>query len=365
MDKSPDAFRTISEVADLLDTPAHVLRFWESRFPQIRPVKRAGGRRYYRPTDVALLAGIRLLLHDQGLTIRGVQKILREQGVRHVCSLVEIRELVADAQAEWADEDTVELSVVPVAEAPPDAQVIAWPGPRPRDAAEEGDAAADEACVTPPDPAVPQDAEGLAEGVADTPPDAEVPVVAQEVPLVAAADPDPAPPADGGQDDPPLSDLAAAVADPAVDPADAAPPIDPEPQGAPAAEAAVPDAPPATPAEPTADAPPATLAEPPAGAPAGEALEDMPLFRFAGAQAAAPAMVPAAPVADGRQPEVEADPAQAGAMEPADPPERPMSARIRALPPGSLERAAIEPVVQGLRDLRRRLDQALSPSPLN
>ncbi|MFT4152157.1 MAG: MerR family transcriptional regulator, partial [Paracoccaceae bacterium] len=87
MDKSPDAFRTISEVAELLETPAHVLRFWESRFPQIKPVKRAGGRRYYRPGDVALLAGIRRLLHDDGLTIRGVQKILREQGVRHVAVL--------------------------------------------------------------------------------------------------------------------------------------------------------------------------------------------------------------------------------------------------------------------------------------
>jgi DNA-binding transcriptional MerR regulator len=87
MDKSPDAFRTISEVAELLDTPAHVLRFWESRFPQIKPVKRAGGRRYYRPADVDLLTGIRKLLHDQGLTIRGVQKVLREQGVRHVSGL--------------------------------------------------------------------------------------------------------------------------------------------------------------------------------------------------------------------------------------------------------------------------------------
>lgn len=87
MDKSPDAFRTISEVAEVLDTPAHVLRFWESRFPQIRPVKRAGGRRYYRPADVALLFGIKHLLHDEGLTIRGVQKILREQGVRHVTEL--------------------------------------------------------------------------------------------------------------------------------------------------------------------------------------------------------------------------------------------------------------------------------------
>ncbi|NEY89135.1 MerR family transcriptional regulator [Tabrizicola oligotrophica] len=87
MDKSPDAFRTISEVAEVLETPAHVLRFWESRFPQIRPVKRAGGRRYYRPADVSLLLGIKHLLHDEGLTIRGVQKILREQGVRHVSGM--------------------------------------------------------------------------------------------------------------------------------------------------------------------------------------------------------------------------------------------------------------------------------------
>ncbi len=87
MDKSPDAFRTISEVAESLDTPAHVLRFWESRFPQIKPVKRAGGRRYYRPADVALLTGIKRLLHDEGLTIRGLQKILRDHGVRHVAGL--------------------------------------------------------------------------------------------------------------------------------------------------------------------------------------------------------------------------------------------------------------------------------------
>lgn len=87
MDKSPEAFRTISEVAEALETPAHVLRFWETRFPQIRPVKRAGGRRYYRPSDVALLSGIKRLLHEEGMTIRGVQKVLREQGIRHVAGL--------------------------------------------------------------------------------------------------------------------------------------------------------------------------------------------------------------------------------------------------------------------------------------
>ncbi|HLL27410.1 MAG TPA: MerR family transcriptional regulator [Xanthobacteraceae bacterium] len=84
MEKGPDAFRTISEVAGDLDLPQHVLRFWETRFGQIRPLKRGGGRRYYRPDDVDLLRGIRHLLYGEGYTIRGVQQILREQGVRHV-----------------------------------------------------------------------------------------------------------------------------------------------------------------------------------------------------------------------------------------------------------------------------------------
>lgn len=87
MNKSPDAFRTITEVAEWLDTPAHVLRFWESRFSQIKPVKRAGGRRYYRPTDMLLLGGIKKLLHDDCTTIKAVQSLLREQGVQHVQSL--------------------------------------------------------------------------------------------------------------------------------------------------------------------------------------------------------------------------------------------------------------------------------------
>ncbi|NLH79957.1 MAG: MerR family transcriptional regulator [Phyllobacteriaceae bacterium] len=84
MDKSPDAFRTISEVAGDLDLPQHVLRFWETRFNQIRPLKRGGGRRYYRPDDVDLLKGIRHLLYGEGYTIRGVQRILKEEGVRFV-----------------------------------------------------------------------------------------------------------------------------------------------------------------------------------------------------------------------------------------------------------------------------------------
>jgi DNA-binding transcriptional MerR regulator len=85
--KSAEAFRTISEVAIELDVPQHVLRFWESRFVQVKPVKRAGGRRYYRPEDVDLLKGIRALLYSDGLTIRGVQKVLKERGLRHVADL--------------------------------------------------------------------------------------------------------------------------------------------------------------------------------------------------------------------------------------------------------------------------------------
>jgi DNA-binding transcriptional MerR regulator len=84
VDKAPDAFRTISEVADEIDVPQHVLRFWETRFQQIRPMKRGGGRRYYRPDDVDLLRGVRHLLYGEGYTIRGVQRIMREQGAAFV-----------------------------------------------------------------------------------------------------------------------------------------------------------------------------------------------------------------------------------------------------------------------------------------
>lgn len=87
MDKGPDAFRTISEVADDLDLPQHVLRFWETRFNQIKPLKRGGGRRYYRPTDVDLLKGIRHLLYEEGYTIKGVQKILRQNGVQFAIAI--------------------------------------------------------------------------------------------------------------------------------------------------------------------------------------------------------------------------------------------------------------------------------------
>jgi DNA-binding transcriptional MerR regulator len=84
MEKNAEAFRTISEVAEDLDLPQHVLRFWETRFAQIRPLKRGGNRRYYRPGDVELLRAIRRLLYHDGYTIKGVQRLLKDQGVRAV-----------------------------------------------------------------------------------------------------------------------------------------------------------------------------------------------------------------------------------------------------------------------------------------
>ena len=97
MSKAAEAFRTISEVADELDVQKHVLRFWEARFPQVRPMKRGGGRRYYRPEDMELLRGIRHLLHAEGYTIKGVQKLHKEQGIRRLLSDEPPGEPVAEA----------------------------------------------------------------------------------------------------------------------------------------------------------------------------------------------------------------------------------------------------------------------------
>jgi DNA-binding transcriptional MerR regulator len=102
LDKAPDAFRTISEVADDLDIPQHVLRFWETRFAQIKPMKRSGGRRYYRPDDVDLLKGIRRLLYGEGYTIRGVQRILKEHGIKSVQSLADSANAVSFGAIEEA-----------------------------------------------------------------------------------------------------------------------------------------------------------------------------------------------------------------------------------------------------------------------
>ncbi len=100
MEKAPEAFRTISEVAEDLDVPQHVLRFWEGKFSHVKPMKRAGGRRYYRPNDLELLRGIRHLLYGEGYTIKGVKRILREQGTGYVTEAGKQKALPQQAGAE-------------------------------------------------------------------------------------------------------------------------------------------------------------------------------------------------------------------------------------------------------------------------
>ncbi|KCV83748.1 MerR family transcriptional regulator [Actibacterium atlanticum] len=130
--KSPDAFRTISEVSEWLETPTHVLRFWESKFNQVKPVKRAGGRRYYRPADMLLLGGIKKLLHEDGMTIRGAQKLLREQGVKKVSALSQPLD----------GEDAIEAPMAEnVEEAPLSDNVVELPKNKPRLAPEAPSAA--------------------------------------------------------------------------------------------------------------------------------------------------------------------------------------------------------------------------------
>ena len=147
MAKSADAFRTISEVADWLETPTHVLRFWESKFTQVKPVKRAGGRRYYRPADMELLGGIKRLLHDEGMTIKGVQKLLRDRGVAHVSALSQPLDDAADFIE--AEVEPIESTVIPFRQgdpAPPSAgpqpEPVAVPEPDAETAEEPEDAVA-------------------------------------------------------------------------------------------------------------------------------------------------------------------------------------------------------------------------------
>ena len=121
MQKSPSAFRTISEVSEILGIPAHVLRFWESKFTQIKPVKRGGGRRYYRPGDVGLIRTIQHLLHEQGMTIKGAQKVLRERGVKAI---------VAMGQDLLENGPAPEVAVVDAVERPAEQQVVTTSVPR-------------------------------------------------------------------------------------------------------------------------------------------------------------------------------------------------------------------------------------------
>ncbi|MBT9368366.1 MerR family transcriptional regulator [Rhizobium sp. CSW-27] len=127
MDKSPDAFRTISEVADDLDLPQHVLRFWETRFPQIKPMKRGGGRRYYRPEDVDLLKGIRHLLYDHGYTIRGVQKLLKTNGNKFVQAIASGDMATMEAIMAASNDRVAEPKIA----SPEDDQIVGRPKAKP------------------------------------------------------------------------------------------------------------------------------------------------------------------------------------------------------------------------------------------
>jgi DNA-binding transcriptional MerR regulator len=135
MDKAPGAFRTISEVADEIDVPQHVLRFWESRFTQIRPMKRGGGRRFYRPEDVDLLRGVRHLLYGEGYTIRGVQRILREQGAGFVQSIWRSGAALPPADVEDGDDEDDVTEVAASAQSEPDLSIFTAPARRPVESA--------------------------------------------------------------------------------------------------------------------------------------------------------------------------------------------------------------------------------------
>ena len=114
MSKSEKAFRNISEVSDWLETPTHVLRFWESKFSQIKPTKRAGGRRYYRPKDMLLIGGIKQLLHIEGHTIKGAKQVLREKGLNYVVGLskpIISEEYVEAVNVEKANEEVTKTDV--------------------------------------------------------------------------------------------------------------------------------------------------------------------------------------------------------------------------------------------------------------
>lgn len=204
MSKSADAFRTISEVAEWLDTPAHVLRFWESKFTQVKPVKRAGGRRYYRPNDMKLLGGIKKLLHEDGMTIKGAQKILREQGIKHVASLCTLS--VGD------EEDIEEALFEDVPASEPVDTVVPFAKPEPESEPEQTFQIASE----------PQ-AEDVAEPVETAEPDPE------PEPEVATADVEPEPEQPAPEPEPASIASAAEVTEP-----DPAPEPEPEPEGEPA-----------------------------------------------------------------------------------------------------------------------------------
>ncbi|WGW02753.1 MerR family transcriptional regulator [Tropicibacter oceani] len=229
MAKSRDAFRTISEVAEWLDTPAHVLRFWESKFTQVKPVKRAGGRRYYRPADMELLGGIKKLLHDDGMTIKGVQKVLREQGVRHVSSLSEQHVEGGDNYGDLIeDAPYIEVESEPL----PDTVVSFNRTPEPNlfDETPPDDLPEAEEVSAPDDLALPEEAEQTAR---DTAPQADAEAV-QEVEAIspdATLAPEPEEDADNDPQPAAMQDAQPTFAQPSAAPGDPVEPDQTEPSG--------------------------------------------------------------------------------------------------------------------------------------
>ncbi|WP_299280625.1 MerR family transcriptional regulator [uncultured Tateyamaria sp.] len=278
MSKSADAFRTISEVADWLGVQTHVLRFWESKFTQVKPVKRAGGRRYYRPADMLLLGGIRKLLHDDGLTIKGVQKILREEGMAYVSDMSKPLDEETEAQL---DSDLV----THVEEDIPPAPVPSAPPPISREPTEANAAFLSETVLSP-TPVEPPDAAApppptMPDVLAEPTPPAE-PMQAAEV--TPQAQPEPVePPEDTTPEaapfeadvapmptDPPPSDIApeapAAPLDPIPEPIAASAP-EPAPETEPEVEPQIATEAPAEPAPAETHTLPSFLTEPLAPAP--------------------------------------------------------------------------------------------------
>ncbi len=339
MKKAPEAFRTISEVADLLETPAHVLRFWESKFYQIRPVKRAGGRRYYRPDDVSLIAGIRHLLQDRGMTIRGVQKILQEQGVKHVMKLAP--PLAAPPP---------QTGALVEADLPPAIAPDAMPG---REQARPADAAGSPPAPVPPaqpQPVVPPPRLETPESpaVGAVPKSRHIPDdERQAAPSLQDAEHE-SPPADPGAATPaPAAPHHKVTAAEAITPKAPVPPAsDPE---IPLSEATVPDA--APPDASSKDVP--TQETPPAPAMPADLFAARDGAEVPPAPARSPAADPIAPVA-GPSGAVPAPQPEAGDTLPRIPAEDRLAQRLRHLPAGALDRRAGQ-----LALIARRLDTLL------
>ncbi|WP_081293239.1 MerR family transcriptional regulator [Tritonibacter mobilis] len=285
MSKSPDAFRTISEVAEWLDVPAHVLRFWESKFTQVKPVKRAGGRRYYRPTDMLLLGGIQNLLHDKGLSIKDAQALLREEGIQHVQSLSKPLDgeeedesaIEAKPASKWVDPAAAEpeaekprrpvVDREPLGEEEHAPRKVAPPAPppypagppkaAPAPAAPVADAQADVAPLAPVETPLP--ASDTANAPASTSHEVESPAPAATSPQASNGVPPTGPVSD---DDTPIADNA-----PSTEFEDmGAVPADPSPTAAPQSDVA----PQTTPAAPTPTRPPIAPAASVGAAPAAQ-----------------------------------------------------------------------------------------------